>query len=426
MLQLRDYQALENVTWDAGEHGGKVDHESVVGPGEVVLWLCVSMEIFSVLLCDVGERGEKTDEWRRVCAHWNSRLCNADGTKKKFTHVMFVGGTHVFDLSFPWLKFKYRSHVISYGDGERVIGPYSNGAKKIFYGDCWRVVLGVLVARHIPHTHALKKGSKKGKGGGTATGGQGSLPGTKAPVFTPQQLEQLRGLLDNVKQPKTDKKITKTLDFLSASLQVVVEQTKSGVGVGSKGVEGEGASEEERKEGASAENKKEGASAREKKEEASEAKGAGVADARAAAYAAEINTLRQQLAAQREIASLLKNEAERRDTQPDMHLHSFAAPPPRARAPSVPIPPPPPYYDALPHQHPPHVDSVVLARLAVHDAQADAARARDREIALQRERDSALRAARNADLGQHLHGGGPFARSTRYGVGGWYQRYSPY
>ena len=147
--------------------------------GERPLRLSVDTKVGEVLWCELGEVGEKKNEFRRRCSHWDTRM------QKKPNVVIFHIGTHAFDTRFPWLKFSVSSITPEAHVGPHTVGPYSNGYSKVFEGDVWRIRLGKLLARSahklpIPHTTQQtppareKRKRAEAVGDAGATGGDGA------------------------------------------------------------------------------------------------------------------------------------------------------------------------------------------------------------------------------------------------------------
>ena len=150
-----------------------------------VLLICVEGGAFEVMVAEVGEVGEKRDEYRDRKKYWDSRL---EG--KTYKHVMVFGAVSVFSEDAAWVLFEWKGHFVERSGGcGRVVGPYSNNYSKKFSGDVWRIRLGRVVRanpnnRSLMHTWNLQsqtpartRGGGKGGGGGGSVGAKGGGDG---------------------------------------------------------------------------------------------------------------------------------------------------------------------------------------------------------------------------------------------------------
>ena len=91
-----------------------------------VLLICVEGGAFEVMAAEVGEVGEKRDEYRDRKKYWGSRL---EG--KTYKHVMVFGAVSVYSADAAWVLFEWKGHSVERSGGcRRVVGPYSNSYSK--------------------------------------------------------------------------------------------------------------------------------------------------------------------------------------------------------------------------------------------------------------------------------------------------------
>ena len=113
-----------------------------------VLKLTVSMVAYNAMTADVGERGRKKKECRLDKDWVRQRL---DG--RKYVSVKLYGGTNIFDDNDRWTLFECEGirkvgkegskyTVECFGDEEGFIC--------IMHGVVWEILLGKVLARHVP------------------------------------------------------------------------------------------------------------------------------------------------------------------------------------------------------------------------------------------------------------------------------------
>ena len=108
------------------------------------------MEMYEVMVAEVGKVGEKNHEYRSDTVYWLQRLF-VDGDEsrpKKFTHAMIFGGVHVPDVDGNWFIATWVGVKPINVHGYRA-GPYSNGALLEFEGRVWDIELGPMVQKHV-------------------------------------------------------------------------------------------------------------------------------------------------------------------------------------------------------------------------------------------------------------------------------------
>ena len=126
-------------------------------PAPTMLRVCVDMDVYNVMVAEIGEMGEKRSEYRADTVYWNSRLCLGGDTDRlrAFTCVMVFGGCHCFNNSAAWFIAEYRSHAFCVRTTPLVLGPYSNRCRRVFEGSVWEIKLGKVLNRHIPASSGL-------------------------------------------------------------------------------------------------------------------------------------------------------------------------------------------------------------------------------------------------------------------------------
>ena len=118
-----------------------------------VLLLTLTAPMYSVMVAEVGEVGEKGTEYRANSDYWKGRLCLAGNTSqpREYDYVMCFGGVNVPMVDADWFVARFKSsrlRTYTTTTTTTTVGPYTNGAKKSFTGDVWEIELGVVVRNH--------------------------------------------------------------------------------------------------------------------------------------------------------------------------------------------------------------------------------------------------------------------------------------
>ncbi len=133
---------------EAWRRDRKVRLQAITRKFAPVLFFCVEMPFYDVMVAEVGRRGEKHHEYRAVSEHWSSRLLEPDNVDvyKEFSHVMVFGGVQVPDVDGKWFVAKWERTSTS--SGPHKAGPYSNGAAKSFSTSVFVIELGKVLQSH--------------------------------------------------------------------------------------------------------------------------------------------------------------------------------------------------------------------------------------------------------------------------------------
>ena len=123
------------------------------------LSVCVEGGSYEVMVAEVGETGEKREEYRTNSSYWRSRFCvKGDlGLPRAYREIVVFGGVRCPTWDAAWFVAKVTGIGLESLPGGWV-GPFSNGYTKEFSSpEVWVVSLGIITQKH---TH-LKKVAKR-------------------------------------------------------------------------------------------------------------------------------------------------------------------------------------------------------------------------------------------------------------------------